>query len=133
MNWCWILFEINVVQKIIHEFLAAMEIPIGIHGDDIPGLPGQPGIELGERTHFSVLVCHQLLSVNKPRTVKMLRVLVARRSVPQVFVLARVYRDEQRRGYKNFGHKPEGTPNISRIFYFVIGAGMVGSCLNWKG
>lgn len=66
--------------------------------------------------------------------------LVSRRPVAHSLALSRVpvsavyqFKFEQRREYKNFGHKPQPTPNITKWFYLVIGCGMVGSSLNWKG
>ncbi|XP_062547929.1 calcium uptake protein 1 homolog, mitochondrial isoform X2 [Armigeres subalbatus] len=37
-----------------------------------------------------------------------------------------------RRGYKNFGHKPEGDARVTRLFTAFLGAMIVGSCIDWK-
>lgn len=39
-------------------------------------------------------------------------------------------RDE--RGYKNFGHKPENEPRLTKMFYTFLGVMMVGACLDWE-
>lgn len=40
--------------------------------------------------------------------------------------------NEWRRGYKNFGHKPEGEPLATKLFYCFLGAMIVGTCIDWK-
>ncbi|XP_029729248.1 calcium uptake protein 1 homolog, mitochondrial isoform X1 [Aedes albopictus] len=37
-----------------------------------------------------------------------------------------------RRGYKNFGHKPEGEPLATKLFCAFLGAMVVGVCVDWK-
>ncbi|XP_055591843.1 calcium uptake protein 1 homolog, mitochondrial-like isoform X1 [Uranotaenia lowii] len=38
----------------------------------------------------------------------------------------------QRRGYKNFGHKPEGEPLFTRLFYGFLATVMLGACIDWE-
>ncbi|XP_076043079.1 mitochondrial calcium uptake 1 isoform X1 [Oratosquilla oratoria] len=38
---------------------------------------------------------------------------------------------QQRRDYKNFGHKLEPVPAFTKIYYFIVGAGLILSGLNW--
>lgn len=64
--------------------------------------------------------------------------LIAKRPVSHALVLSRLcqrpefqFKYEQRREFKNFGHKPQKIPKVSNWFFLFIGAGMVGSSLNW--
>lgn len=39
---------------------------------------------------------------------------------------------QQERFYKNFGHKKDEIPKVSRYFHYLIGFGVFMSLLNWK-
>lgn len=39
---------------------------------------------------------------------------------------------QQHREFKNFGHKPEVTPKITRIFHIFLGVAFLGIVLDWK-
>ncbi|XP_058452083.1 calcium uptake protein 1 homolog, mitochondrial-like isoform X2 [Malaya genurostris] len=38
---------------------------------------------------------------------------------------------QEQRGYKNFGHKPEGEATFTKIFYIFLGSMIIGSSLDW--
>lgn len=39
--------------------------------------------------------------------------------------------EQQENGYKNFGHQREQVPGFSKLYYFFIGAGIIGASLNY--
>ncbi|CAL4247337.1 unnamed protein product, partial [Meganyctiphanes norvegica] len=67
---------------------------------------------------------------------------IQRSSVPVLTI--RISRDESRallttstgnkqqeHGYKNFGHQREKVPGFTKFYYFLIGAGLIGSAINY--
>lgn len=48
-------------------------------------------------------------------------------------MLKEYYQEKNYRGYKNFGHKPDETPKISRYFHYFVGISILISVLDWKG
>lgn len=47
----------------------------------------------------------------------------------------RIYQQYQQhqRGYKKFGHKPDVTPKVTRLFHAFLGIAFLGITLDWRG
>ncbi|KAG8225641.1 hypothetical protein J437_LFUL010326, partial [Ladona fulva] len=41
--------------------------------------------------------------------------------------------DDSKRTFKNFGHKPVPEPRLTKIWYSIIGFGLIAVIYNWKG
>lgn len=49
-----------------------------------------------------------------------------------VMCAQRIMDRHQRRGYKNFGHKPERMPLFTKCWYIFVGTSMILCFVDWK-
>lgn len=67
-------------------------------------------------------------SVNRLHSTKLLH----HRTLPAIQYINYEHHKNQQRSYKNFGHKAESSPLISKVWYTVLGTGFVLAILDYK-